>query len=501
MPPSRSRLPGCFWAVFLLLGLAIFGMFTWAILLPVLRADFFFVETTCTVLDKRLVNGEDNTSRPEIHIEYKVDGVVHRIWTYDAAAVFTNDNTGNAGILAGFQTGRQYPCWYDPGAPDKAVLVRGFSWWMLMCLIPLLFIAIGTGGLIYNARHPAPRPDPSEEPIVAGAGRTFTSIGCVLAGGFLLAGLISFGLFFTLAAQRAPVWAIGLSFFAPFLIYIVILAFLGRRLLGALRQRMPSPERLAAREARQRSRLGDSMPKCITLETPRPVMGNWPTVPALPNATEPGTTLAVRLQPSGPPAGCILGCLVPLTALCLGLGGPFWVGALRDFVQGQPGVGLLVFLSIVMVIGIALLGGVVVFSARALAGRVIVEVSAQPLCSGSRYEVWAAQQGGVPLRNARIQLVCEESATYRQGTTTNTSKRQVFSHEVLNPQTNLTSDELVGGVRRPLEIPWGAMHSFEAEHNKINWKIEVVGRVGFMPVRVAFPVIVLPATEGRDEPS
>ncbi len=55
-------------------------------------------------------------------------------------------------ILARFTKGQRCPCWYDPSDPDSAVVSRSFSWWSLVLLIPLTFVAIGAGGLIHNRR-------------------------------------------------------------------------------------------------------------------------------------------------------------------------------------------------------------------------------------------------------------------------------------------------------------------------------------------------------------
>ena len=46
------------------------------------------------------------------------------------------------------------PCWYDPLDPERVVLVRGYSWWIyLVATVPVIFIFVGAGGIIYTLLH------------------------------------------------------------------------------------------------------------------------------------------------------------------------------------------------------------------------------------------------------------------------------------------------------------------------------------------------------------
>ena len=57
-------------------------------------------------------------------------------------------------ILDQFEIGQEYPCWYDPIDPHRVVLVRGYSPWLYVSLlIPLSFMIIGGGRLIYTLFH------------------------------------------------------------------------------------------------------------------------------------------------------------------------------------------------------------------------------------------------------------------------------------------------------------------------------------------------------------
>jgi hypothetical protein len=96
-----------------------------------------------------------------------------------------------------------------------------------------------------------------------------------------------------------------------------------------------------------------------------------------------------------------------------------------------------------------------------------------------------------------LTLVCEEEVSYRQGTDTRTEKRRVHEQELYLEQ-ELAIDR--GGsheVRRSFRLPPGAMHSFEASHNKVRWRIESEGKIPSWPdLKVHFPLIVYPPRDG-----
>jgi hypothetical protein len=75
----------------------------------------------------------------------------------------------------------------------------------------------------------------------------------------------------------------------------------------------------------------------------------------------------------------------------------------------------------------------------------------------------------------RIAVVCEEQASYTQGTTTCKDTRRVYDQELA-----LREDFAIDGGE-PLRVsatfrpPPGAMHSFKAEHNEVRWVVRVEG--------------------------
>jgi hypothetical protein len=503
MPPPRTQPPGCFWAFFLIIGLVVFGAIGFGMILPALRARFYFVQTPCTVLDKRLGDGGDDTWRPEIHIQYQVGGHRHDTWTYDAAWAYSSGRAAKEAILTSFVVGQQYPCWYDPANPGgRAVLVRGLDWWMLMALVPLVFVVIGAGGLIANRRQRRGEQLTVAVSLPTGTAKALGSLGLTVMLGFVVAALVGFALFFALVRLGAPPWAVGVGFFAPLVVFFIAVPVLGRRVLAGWIQRLPSPERRAAKQAIPQEHPSPAAPAPGQV-VPSPA-GDWPTVPAVQAPTEPATTLAVRLRPDSGKLGCTLACLIPFTAIWLGGVTPFVVLITREHARGQHNWPQTLFLIPFVLIGLALVVFVFIVAAgligRLLAGRVIMELSAHPLAAGGRYEWWAQQSGGtVPLRAVRVRLVCQESARYQQGSSTYTSTREVYSRDVLDPETDPQGDGLAGGMRGPLEVPAGVMHSFAAANNQVSWSLQVRGRAGILPLRLVFPVIVYPAEESPHE--
>jgi hypothetical protein len=490
MSPARSQPPGCFWVVFLVVGLILTIGFGGFMVVPTVRANFFYEETTCAVLDKRLANGDEDTFRPEIHIEYQVAGRPYRVWTYDATGIYSNVQSRRA-VLDQFVVGRQYPCWYDPAGPEKSVLVRGFDPWCLMVLIPVVFVVIGAGGLIANRRArrrgvPDAVPVDAAAGLLRAAGPRMARTGCALIAGFAVAGVASFALFFTLAAKNAPFWLVGLGFFAPFIIFIGVISLFGRRLAAQLARALPTKERQAVAEARPLNTRDQEGATVV-----EPASDDWPTVPKLESAGR-GDVLAVALarEPTG--AGA-LGCLIPFAAAWIGFVSYWGRGIWEGHRQGQPDWFHTVFIIPFVLAGLFLLGSIVVLSARGLVsllvGRVRAEVSAFPFRAGARYTACVRQGGGLPLSGVGLALVCRESATYTAGTSTSTANREVIRVEAEPPELD-SADWL----RTTLAVPASAMHSFASKHNKVEWLVEVSGRaLGLLPWRGRFPVLVHPA--------
>jgi hypothetical protein len=151
-----------FFAVFLAMGCAGMVMMLSDVVLPEWRVNHEFVETTCKVVDKRISEkqGEDGPLyRPDIKIEYDVGIVTYSDWHYDIHRAYSSGRENAQAVLDQFAVydktkDNRYTCWYDPVNPRLAVLVREYRWWLwLLFTVPVSFVVLGAGGLIYALLH------------------------------------------------------------------------------------------------------------------------------------------------------------------------------------------------------------------------------------------------------------------------------------------------------------------------------------------------------------
>jgi len=393
--------------VIFLLGCVFFYWLFVSWLVPTWRVNRHFVEHRCQVRDKRIteqVSGDGTLYRPEVKIEYQVQGTIYSIWTYTLPNPFTAGRTDKEATLAAFTVDREYPCWYDPAKPGVAVLQRGCDWWTaLWFLVPVSFIVLGGGGLIYN--------------------------------------VLNFG---TSAERRAA--------FAP----------------------------------RARS---------VLFDPTQPLQGDYPNVPDAALVTDSrGTRLAYRL-PIAPTHAWFLFFLGFGTAVWNVIIGLLVAGALAAHRPGTAIWPATLGLTPMVLIGLGLL---VYFVYRLLVasgiGPTLVEISAHPLLPGHRYRLFLSQSGRLHLSSFEVRLVSEEEATYRQGTNRRTETRCVWKSEVYHAADVEIRPGKPLEIECDLEIPARAMHSFQADHNAVNWTLVVEGKPRRWPrYRRPFPLIVHPA--------
>jgi hypothetical protein len=396
------------------------------LLVPEWRVNQGFVEHTCMVKDKQVrevikprAEGEKEGQVvtlycPEIHIEYQVGDATYGARTYDIHCArgsdrgcFSRREDAEAAI-GEFLVGRQYPCWYDPADPRVVVLVRGYSWWIwLIVVVPLSFVVIGAGGLVYSALQ----------------------------------------------------WG---------------------------------------RSAERRAALARQVPYEL-LEAG----GSPPKLPNIPESSEitssPGTRLAFRLPMSASPAWVLFGLLVA-SLLWNGAVGTFLVFAALGHVGDSPAWLLTLFTVPFLLIGVALL---VLFVRQLLVataiGPTLVEISDHPLLPGGQYRLFISQSGRPRINSIEVSLVCLEEATYREGTNARTETREVYRQPLLRREAVEIRRSGPLEAECDLGVPPAAMHSFQAGHNEINWKIIVQGEIAGWPgYQRAFPVVIHPGQARTD---
>ena len=225
-----------------------------------------------------------------------------------------------------------------------------------------------------------------------------------------------------------------------------------------------------------------------------------PTVPRLGNLMDsPGVHLAFRLPSRRPDTHPLI--LRGLFALAWnGLIAVLIVFCVQSLLDARPE-----WLLIVLLFPFCILG---FFAARnflihlrhsSRIGGTTVEVSALPLVAGQSYQLYFAQYGRVSLRKLSIKLVCEETATYHQGT--DLRVESVVVHETLIREATKCRADYDSPIELHchFQLPPDLMHSFQSDHNAIHWKILVEGVPARWPSYYrSFPVIVFPRTSNSD---
>jgi hypothetical protein len=401
-----------FFGFFFAMGSIFLGIILSTLVIPEWRVNHVFLPNTCKVLGKRLAEADGPTYRAEIQIEHVVGGMPYPdIWAYSVenlSNVYSAGREDKQAILDRFVVGTEVPCWYDPANPERVVLVRGYSWWFYLVLtVPLTFIFVGAGGMIYT--------------------------------------LLRWG---RSAEHRA-----------------------------AIAQRMQDRDLLGGNGRGE---------------------NEYPYVPAGEDITSsPGTKLKYRLPVATSPGWAVVGML--LACLCWnGIVGVMVFFAVGSFMAGKPEWFLALFCIPFVGIGLYLIYG---FFRRLLVttgiGPTLLEISEHPLHPGEEYRVFLSQTGRLSVKRLTLSLVCEEEATYRQGTDTRTESQQIFLQELFHREDFEIPPAIPFEMEIPLCIPPGAMHSFKSAHNRVQWTLLVDGDVaGWPDFARAFPIIIFPAAEG-----
>lgn len=212
--------------------------------------------------------------------------------------------------------------------------------------------------------------------------------------------------------------------------------------------------------------------------------------------SSPGTRLQFRLPIGTSPGWALFGTMLACT-VWNGIVVVFAAVAVSGHLDGRPDWFLTMFLIPFLAVGVFLL---VLFVRQILIatgiGPTLVEISDHPLLPGGQYRLFLSQSGRLKMSSLAVGLICEESATYRQGTDARTETRSVFRQELFRRE----GFEIRHGVPFETEcafaVPDPVMHSFRANHNEIRWKVVVEGAAaGWPEFRRTFSVIIRPAEE------
>jgi hypothetical protein len=225
---------------------------------------------------------------------------------------------------------------------------------------------------------------------------------------------------------------------------------------------------------------------------PRP--RNYPTIPPYDGLTNsPGIELAFRLPPSRSPGWRLLASTI-FVLLWNGVGCFLTVWAIGAHLAGNHEWFLTALLVPYWAVSAwSIRDLLTVFLLHTGMGMTTVEISDLPLLPGREYRVALSQHGHIAIKSIQLWLVCEEEATYTQGTDVRTEVREVYSERFYER----------GGFRIDPTGPFhdaasftlrpDAMHSFTSQHHAIRWKLVVRGEAERWPqFERGFPLVVYP---------
>jgi hypothetical protein len=246
--------------------------------------------------------------------------------------------------------------------------------------------------------------------------------------------------------------------------------------------------------AERRSALAKKASSIDLLSDAFPSAKDFPTIPRDENLrNSPGVTLAYRLPIARSPAWK----LVAAALFCLtwnGLVSVITVLTVNSHLRGESNWFLTLFALPFAAVGI---WAVVVFLRQLLIttgiGPTSLEVSDHPLYPGQRYDVYVTQAGRLTVKSLRVLLVCDEEATYRQGTDVRTENRRVHQQQMFCREGFQIAPGIPFEHQFEMVMPDDLMHSFQSNHNAIHWKMIVSGEAAGWPAYVRdFPIIVYP---------
>jgi hypothetical protein len=310
----------------------------------------------------------------------------------------------------------------------------------------------------------------------------------VFCGGMFLLGTLSLTtLIATEVIEHHPEsFALGLGRWLLILVMASLAILGGGGLIWTAFRAGTSAERLnvIARQATDIDLVQDALPR------PR----NYPTLPPFDGLTNsPGTDLAYRLPPTESPGWRLLATTI-FALLWNGMVCVLTVWAIRAHVAREHDW----LLSALLLP----LWGVSAWSIRYLLqliwlhtgmGMTTLEISDLPLMPGRTYQVTLAQHGHIRINLLQLWLVCEEEATYHQGTDIRTERREVLSRQVFERRDFQIEPALPFVDTCDVAVPASGMHSFHSQHHSVSWKLVVRGEAeGWPAFERGFPVVVYP---------
>lgn len=541
-----------FFSVFLLMGL----FFEVMIVKQTAKnlTTFSWAQTEATILASETHPPRHRDDDPTFHVRYTyvAGGAQHESTRYDrdAEAPATHDAYQ---LAARYTPGTPVPCWVNPQDHTEAILQRKSPLQAFVVLFPLIFIAIGGGGIwamwFWRKKNAVDNKDVpiSSKPATTGSNRLiliaafglFLSIGLGVGYGFFIHPLIQISAARNWTATPCEILTSRVKTHSgddgsTYSVDVVYRYTYQNRTYTANRYNFftGSSSGYEGKAAAVQQYPAGSQRTCYVdpAEPSSAVLSRsfssmlWfgliPLVFAIMGAVGLYNTLFKKTKISAPftkdfytaamrtsgaedlpvtesapsPRTLAPGTSPKAKLVGLILVALFWNSIVSVFLFNQTWSGIGLFMALFLVpfvaIGIGLIGGVFYQAMALFNPRPLITVSQGVAHPGDALDVrW--EFTGRTDRLTRLQLSLEgrEEATYRRGTDTVTDK-ETFARIQLLDTTDLIA--LHAGSAR-LQIPASAMHSFKAPNNKIVWALKLHGNIPRWPdVKEEFPFEISP---------
>lgn len=509
----------------------------------------YFWDATECVIESSSASDKGSASEFNVRYAYRVAGRAYTGTQFSIGMLSSMNAEKAARAAQRYPAGSSAICYVNPSSPEESTLERGSLWMLLVVLFPLIFVAIGVGGIIAVWRAKPPGAKAVSERHRSGAGGTLgvriLGLIFICVGGGLLYLLVVHPTLKELAAakwtqvpceiissrvtshrgSKSTSYAVEIRYRYEF----KGRAYKGTRYnfdtgssssrgwrneavakfppglktlcyvnpadpIEAVLSVKPSPDRWFGLIPGVFLLVG----LLIFLKAPamakRGVSRTGLPADILPMLRRDTVTGEVELKPASSP---MTGCIVMLV-VALFWNGIVWV-ILWNTRSGEWGVRL--FLGIFVLIGLGLVAGVFYQILALYNPRPVLTASAGAIPLGGTLEVRWRFTGNVRrIVHLAITLEGREEATYRRGTTT-TTDRNIFA--ILPLLDTAERDQIASGSAQ-ITIPRGLIHTFTAPNNKIVWTLKLSGDIPKWPdVSAEFPITVLPretATLFHEEP-
>lgn len=154
---KKNDSAGClvaFFALFLIVGLVAAYFITIRPGLKIFEAQDW-KKTTCQIISSRVVTHSSSsddggpTYSVDIFYQYTVGNQQYRSNRYSFITGSSSSYDWKRDVVRRLSPGKTTPCYYNPNQPWRAVINREFHSELLFGLIPLVFILVGAGGLVW----------------------------------------------------------------------------------------------------------------------------------------------------------------------------------------------------------------------------------------------------------------------------------------------------------------------------------------------------------------